>query len=347
MISFDTKFIKRFSLLAIIMFAVTTLGTAQQDADSDIEELHEAVKNDYFSVGMLIQNVVDYQPERLSGNNGFSISNARFQVFGELDNKFGYQLQASVTNSPAILDANLYYNFNDQTSLKAGLFKTPFSAEYLIGAAAIDFVNRSTAVNQLAPNRQTGLQLTGSLSEGVLQYKAGIFNGNRFRINQNNDDTFLYVGRLQANLGNNGDSISDLKVGLNASYENKEQAFGGNIQSAFEGEQTLLGTDLRYTNNGFLLSGEFIYSWLESDTGVEFNPFGYYATAGYYVTPNTQLLLRWDDFEGDNLGNDSRSVIAGVNIFPSTYSEIQLNYIIPTERAIDFSQLLVNLQLNF
>ncbi|MDZ7682298.1 MAG: porin [Fodinibius sp.] len=347
MISIDTKCIKRLSLLAILLFAVTSLGTAQQETGGDLEELRQAVKNDYFSVGMLIQNVVDYQPERRGGNNGFSISNARVQVYGELDNKFGYQLQANVINSPAILDANLNYNFNEQTSLKAGLFKTPFSAEYLTGAAAIDFVNRSTAVKQLAPNRQVGLQLGGSFSDGVFQYKAGIFNGNRFSTNQNNDNTFIYVGRLQANLGGEEQSSGDIKIGLNASYEDKQYAFGSNIQSNFEGTQTLLGSDLRYTNGGFLLSGEFIYSWLESDTGFEFNPYGYYATAGYYVTSETQLLLRWDDFQADNLASDSRSIIAGVNIFPSAYSEVQLNYIIPTEQAIDYSQLLLNLQLNF
>ncbi|GEM_PF-371002 len=347
MISIDTKFLKRLSLLTVLLFSITSLALAQQDEGSDFQELQQTIKNDYFSAGMLIQNVVDYQPERLAGNNGFSISNARFQIFGELDDRFGYQLQANVTNSPAILDANLYYNFNKQTSLKVGLFKTPFSAEYLTGAAAIDFVNRSTVVNQLVPNRQAGLQLAGSFSDGTMQYKAGIFNGNRFSINRNSDDTFMYVGRVQANLGSSEKSTSSLNIGLNASYENKKQAFGGNIQSSFEGKQTLLGTDLRYTKDGFLLSGEFIYSWFESDIGGDYNPYGYYATAGYYVGPNTQLLIRWDDFQADYLASNSSSVIAGINIFPTTYSEVQLNYSIPTDQAIDYSQLLLNLQLNF
>ena len=346
MISTGTKLIQRTSLLFILLFFVSSLAFAQQE-EGDLQKLREAVKNDYFSVGMLIQNVVDYQPERLAGNNGFRISNARFQVYGELDNKFGYQLQANMIKSPAILDANIYYNLNDRTALKAGLFKTPFSAEYLTGAATIDFVNRSTVVNQLAPNRQTGLQLAGSFADGSVEYKAGVFNGDRLGFSQNSDNTFLYVGRLQANLGNPEQSNGSVQVGLNASYEDKQDAFGSNIQSSFEGTQTLLGSDFRYTNSGFLMSGEFIYSWLESDTGFEFNPNGYYVTAGYYVTPKTQLLVRWDDFQGDNLASDASSVIAGINIFPSAYSEIQLNYSIPTDQAIDYSQLLLNLQLNF
>lgn len=347
MIPIDTKFTKRFSLLTVLLFAISSLAIAQHEQGDDLRELRETLKNDYFSAGMLIQNVIDYQPERLAGNNGFSISNARFQIYGELDNKFGYQLQANVINNPAILDANLYYNFNKQTTLKAGLFKTPFSAEYLTGAAAIDFVNRSTVVNQLAPNRQTGLQLAGSFSDAIVEYRVGVFNGNRMGFSQNSDNTFMYVGRVQANLGSSEESASSIKVGLNASYENKKQAFGGNIQSSFEGEQTLLGTDLRFTKGELLLSGEFIYSWLESDTGIEFNPNGYHLTAGYYVTPKTQLLLRWDDFQGDNLATDASSVIAGINVFPTSYSEIQLNYSIPTDQAIDYSQLLLNLQLNF
>jgi len=343
----NIKFIISIFFLSAFLFLSSGPAIAQQDS-SDLENLKQTLKNDYFSVGMLIQNVVDYQPERLSGNNGFSISNARFQIYGELDTKFGYQLQASLTKSPSILDANIYYNFSEQASVKAGLFKSPFSSEFLTGAASIDFVNRSAVVNQLAPNRQIGLELGGALSDGTVQYRAGIFNGNRFGINQNNDNTLLYVGRVQTNVFGAAKSDQKLTLGINGSYEKKkEPSIGNSVQSVFVGNQVLLGSDFRFSQTGFMLSGEFIYSWMESNAGTEFNPYGYYATAGYFVGPKTQFLVRWDSFDADSLGNDSNSVIAGVNIFPTTYSEVQLNYIVPTDQAIDFSQLLLNLQLNF
>jgi hypothetical protein len=60
-----------------------------------------------------------------------------------------------------------------------------------------------------------------------------------------------------------------------------------------------------------------------------------------------QLLARWDYFDGDFIGASSESVIGGINIFPSDFSEVQLNYIYPVEDGADFSRILLNLQINF
>jgi hypothetical protein len=117
----------------------------------------------------------------------------------------------------------------------------------------------------------------------------------------------------------------------------------------FVGEQVLMGTDARLMQNNFLLSGEFIYSWMTSEFGSEYSPYGYQATAGYFVSPKTQLLIRYDRFAADNVlpNGDSESILAGLNYFPSSFSEIQLNYIVPTEPGFDESQVLLNLQINF
>lgn len=152
-----------FSIMLGIFLSASTNVWAQE---SDIESFRDQFKNDYFSVGSLLQTTGEYQPERRSGNdyNGFSVNIARFQIYGEVDG-LGYQLQANLIRNPAIIDANIYYNLTSEVAGKAGLFKSPFSGEFLRSAAALDFVTRSTAVNQLAPNRQIGLQLGGSLSQ--------------------------------------------------------------------------------------------------------------------------------------------------------------------------------------
>ena len=338
------KFIKKPLIILTLLIFSTTIASAQNkgEENSDLKQLQHQFKKEYLSFGVLVQSIWDYQPKRLSGNNGFSVSKARFKVAGELDQRFGYKLQASITGSPSVVDANLYYKLNSQTTATAGFYKSPFSYEYLTGAASINFVNRSTVVNQLAPKRQVGLQINGSTLSGFLNYTAGIFNGNHF--NQNNDDKFLYVGRLEANLTKDNSFL----LGLNASYEQKNRtATSGNIQSTFRGEQTLLGSYLTISQKGWMFTGEFIYSWLESNTKTEYNPYGYYASAGYFVTPNTQLLVRWDNFTGDQLAIDSESIIAGINIRPSNFSKIKINYIIPTEQPINNSQILAGVQIGF
>ena len=71
------------------------------------------------------------------------------------------------------------------------MFKAPFSKEFLIGADAIDFVNRSRVVAVLAPGRQIGLQARGRLNPGIpVDYNLGIFNGNGYGGNSNDNNDF-------------------------------------------------------------------------------------------------------------------------------------------------------------
>ncbi|MDZ7659997.1 porin [Fodinibius sp.] len=342
-----TKIIGSILLFGLFFFIGMSVQ-AQDQSSSDFEQFKDQFKKEYFSVGGLLQAVGDYQFERLGGSNGFSVGNARLQVYGEFDNKFGYQLQTNFVSSTALLDVNMYYNLTPNFSVKAGLFKAPFSYEYLTGAATIDFVNRSSVVNQLAPKRQVGLQMQGDMADGRFRYTAGMFNGNGFGANANDDDKFLYTARIEANSGIGGSSDSKFMMGLNASYEQSESATtGAGLLSQVEGEQLLLGADTRISYKGMMLAGEFIYSTINADAGTEYNPFGYYLTGGYFVMPKTQLLARWDYFDGDFIGNSSESVLGGINIFPSDFSEIQLNYIYPLEDGVDFSRILLNLQINF
>lgn len=330
------------SVLLISSAVVSAQGSGNDEPD--FNTFREQLKKDYFSVGALLQTVGNYQPERTSGENGFSVGNARLQVYGEFDQGFGYQLQTNFTSSVPLLDANVYYKFSDGFQVKTGLFKSPFSYEYLTGAAAIDFVNRASVVDQLAPKRQIGAQISGQTTEGILRYKLGAFNGNGFGTNRNGDDNFLYVGRLEARFDTDQQTDNQIIFGVNASRETKTQYdFFGN----HNGDQTLLGTDVRITQGELFLGGEFIYTWLDSNLDYEqYNPFGYHATACYYVTPKTQLLTRWNYFKGDNLAPSAESIWAGINIFPTQVSEIQINYVIPTERSIEYSQVLVNFQIS-
>lgn len=347
---FVMRYVKRISGFLFVLMVIGIFGVqvqAQETSESDFEAFQEQLQRDYFTVGALLQAVGDYQYERSSGYSGFLVGGARLQVKGLLDNKFGYQLQTNFLNNFSVLDANVYYNITPDFSMKAGLFKAPFSLEYLTGAAAIDFVNRSSVVNRLAPKRQIGAQLQGKIADGKLKYSAGMFNGNGYGNNQNDDGNFLYSARLEANSGWGNAADNNIMVGINAAYEENDQPSGGNVLSQVSGEQVLLGADTRINHDKLMLAGEFIYANLDTDLGAEHHPFGYYLTAGYFVTPKTQLLVRWDYFDGDFYVDSSDSIIGGVNIFLTEFSQIKFNYSYPVEEGIDYSQLLMNLQIAF
>lgn len=345
--SFSQKTKSYLILLLIHFCALTTSAFGQNSStvNEQAQQIKKNFKNDYFSFGILLQGLADFKPERISDNNGFSASKGRFKISGIFDGKFGYKLQATMLKSPSVLDANVYFKPIKNLSFKAGLFKSPFTNEYLTGAGSILFVNRSTVVNQLGTKRQLGLQIDGYTPSRSIRFTAGIFNGNGFGGN-NNDDKFLqYIGRIEGFLRDGADH--KVKIGANIAYEEKNVPGSGNLANNFVGKQTLLGGYVSISQNNLLLDGEFIYGWRFPNVGQNSNPYGYYLTAGYYAAPKSKVLVRWDSFAGDNLTGDSKNLIAGFNYAPNKFTKIKLNYVLPTDSDIKYSNFLAVFQVGF
>ncbi|TYP95352.1 Phosphate-selective porin O and P [Fodinibius salinus] len=335
------------TIITLIFLLIGSYSVKAQSFDDEplYDKLKKNFQKEYFSVGSLVQFVGDFQPERnMGGNNGFSIANLRLNVSGDLDNGFGYLVQTKFDTSPTILDAKAYWKYSEGFQIDAGLFKSPFSYELLTGAAAIDFVNRSRVVSSLAPSRQIGVQVSGWLLPNTIHYAAGAFNGNGFGGNSNDNNNFLYSGRLEYHMQSSPNN--NLVLGVNGAISEDDNISLSGITNNFDGTRSLGGADARWTINKFMVSSEFIYSSLET-TNSDFNPFGFHATAGYMAGSKTQILLRWDQFDADGTGPDTESVIAGLNIWPTQVSEIQFNYILPTNESIEFSQILINFQIGF
>lgn len=328
------------------LFCISTGAFAQEstDIEEQAKNLQEHLKNDYFSFGILLQGQANFQPERISGTNGFKASKGRFKISGIFDNQFGYNLQATMLKSPSVLDANAYYRPSSQVELKAGLFKSPFSHEYLTGAGSVLFAGRSTVVNQLGPKRQLGLQLDTYTSEKTFRFTGGVFNGNGYSGNSNDDNKFLYIGRVESYLGNGGNKT---KLGVSIAHETKDAPGAGNLSTGYIGKQTLLATYASVTQNKLLLDGEFIHGWRNPEAGPDSNPYGYYFTAGYFVTDSSRLLVRWDAFEGDNLAQDSEQILVGFNHSPNQFTKLKISYSIPTSESIEHSNFFAILQVGF
>ncbi len=338
------------TLLVALCIAVPSPVVAVSSDEPVYDRLVETLKHDWLSVGVLLQVVGDVQDERNSpGQNGFSIANARLSLSGELDGGFGYFLQGNFADSPTLLDGKMHFKVNRALMVDAGLFKAPFSAEFLISAANIDFVNRSRVVAALAPGREIGAQVRGAVSKERIRYRVGLFNGNRFDERGNDNDHFLYAGRLELNPRPGGaDSGSELAVGVNlATSRDEDASFLGGDVGDFDGRRNLVGVDARWARAKWLLSGEAIWSKLDRDAGPTVRPSGFHATIGRMVGEKSQLLLRWDSLSNDGLTEDTELVILGYNLWPTKVSEFQLNYVIPDEGGLDSHQLLVNTQIAF
>ncbi len=346
----------RYLLVSLVTLVFAGSAVAEEDDEVLMDLLRQNFKKEYLSVGALLQVVGDVQPERtLPGNNGFSIANFRISIGGRLDKGFGYFLQTNFVESPAILDARFDFYFHREDRISAGKFKAPFSREFLTDARNIDFVNRAQIVRYFAPGRQIGAEVGGWLDERRLHYAAGIFNGNQSSANENDNNDFLYVGRVAfyPALPPDRPSTDSIGVGFNiAASKDNGLPIPGNVRPFFTGERVLIGGDLRITRGNLLLASEFIFADLDpSDGGENLTVFGHYITGGYMVRHDMQLLFRWDRFESEELytnGQNTNLLIFGFNFWPSSASELQANYIINTDDTpIEHNQFLVNAQIAF
>ena len=329
---------------------------AQEGEEPLLEELRGMVKSEAFSVGALFQFVGDFQADRsFPGQNGFSVANMRFRISGSLDRGFGYLFQ---TSFGSILDARMSWHVARGLTLDGGRFKTPFSAEFLTPASSIDFVNRSQAVSVLAPGRQVGVQARGDLgSEGgsSFGYALGVFNGNQGDVTGNDDDRFLYAGRVtwRIPMESPGGAGGALELGASASASGDATevgvAEGGSF--SFSGVDALFGGDVRLTRGPWLLSAELLVGDTdEAPVRPSPRPWGYHGTVGFMVTDNSQMLVRWDSFDADipDLADDDpRLLVLGYNLWPTLATELQVNAVIPVDGPGDDPQLLVNAQVAF
>lgn len=335
------------SFLLCLLLLTAPLSALAAD-EPLFDELVSKFKSKSLNIGMLLQVVGDFQTERtFGGTNGFNISNARLVIDGELDGGFGYLMKTSFTRSPVILDAKMYYRLSSLVTLDVGLFKAPFSREYLTGAGSIDFVNRSQVVSALVPGRQIGIQLSGRSESKTFAYWAGMFNGNGYGANDN--DRFMSVARVSAfpNIATESHKNDKLEIGTNFTYSDDSNAtLGGGFLSNFNDRRTIYGGDFRLTYGLFLFSGEVINTDFEFLGGVKRSASGFHATTGYMVTRKSQLLLRWDSIKASWRLIDSDLLILGYNLWPTKATELQVNGIFPTSSG-QKAQLLINAQFAF
>ena len=340
-------------------------GGSGDEAEESVEEpllndLNNALKNKYFSLGALVQGVADFQPERPNGVNGFQLAKARLKAGGTLDGGWGYKLQTDFSRQIALLDAVVNYEPTDGFGGSAGLFKAPFSYEYLVSAPDVKFVGRPQVIGALVPRRHVGISAAVSPTPGVT-LQGGIFNGNGRTAAFNDNNQFLYSGRLTAA------PAEGITLGASAAYNNRTELYerpDGAIffSNAAEppadveaiGSKLLLGADAHVDRGAWLLGAEAIYGRIDrSDDGSGApQPFGHYVTLGYDLPTSgarQQVLLRWDAFTSD-LGEAPGSdlLIAGYNLWPTSVVQVQFNYVVPArDAAFDNHRVRADVQLSW
>ncbi|MFN3649641.1 MAG: porin [Armatimonadota bacterium] len=171
-----------------------------------------------------------------TGVDSFFLRRVRPIVEGTVYKHIDFKLVPDFAGGAASLqDAYLDFRYYPQASLRVGKFKEPVSLERLQSGSELHFIERSIAQN-LAPNRDVGLQFYGDLLGNTLTYYAGLFNGVNDSASTEGDvdNDKDFAGRLfyQPFKNRPGHFAEGLGVGFGASIGEREEPLGATLRTA-------------------------------------------------------------------------------------------------------------------
>lgn len=267
---------------------------------------------------------------------GFRLRRARIGFAGEIYDVVPFEISAELvfdeSATARVNDAWIGYRFAEWFEIFAGAHKVPFSRSAIMSAANTALIERPLAVRAMAPIRQVGAHVEGTLWKGALSYAAGVYNGFQrsdqfffgYRTNAaafgNRFDELAYVGRLSTEpLGELGNTVADyastqrLRFGIGVSYFFSD---GGtrDIQGG--------NGDFLVHYKGLHVLGEFLWNQIDPETNptqpstqiARVKSFAAVGEAGYVFWKNKLGLtarVEWLDPSTDVSSESDSLVITG------------------------------------
>jgi hypothetical protein len=331
---------ERIALVAIVATATELATPAMshaQDEEPRLAELREAVQQPWLTLGALL--VTNFDTGLEGAPTSATVRAARLRLGGTLDAGFSYFLQTNFASGASLLDARIGWAPTPELTLYAGRFKTPYSRELLAYLGDLDFILRSRVVDGLSPFRQIGVQATGRVGSHAALTVGGFTGGE----NQTRNESLVGVVRLEGvALSLAGGELSvagQVAVGRDA-------AIAGRVYpTTFEGEGVLYGADARFERGPLLLAGEYHRADWDPLGDADADADGWFATAGWTVRPDHQVLARWDRYRVPG-ATTSDYVVVGYNFWPQSFAQLLVNWWAPIDDA-EPHRLLASAELRF
>lgn len=300
----------------------------------------------------------------------FRLRRARINLIGDFAEKFDFKIEGDFQQGDGLSSGRTGFSATDifinwhqlpEANLKVGQWKAPFGLEQITPDTTLLTIERSLPTGALTPERQIGVQLWGKPlatlwpeEKDRVTYYFGIFNGNGRNTVTNDNNNFMYVGRLEF-LPWRGEVFaqkSSLKLG--ADILNSRDDAGVNISQALNlkvnadgsltpfvlpsaDERTAWSVDAWLNIGRFDLIAEYLSEDVDHRTvaGVapmfaDFNPTGWYVQGSYYMIPKTlQGVLKWEELHPGQVADDNiRSLTAGLNYYIHGDSvKVMANYV--------------------
>src|SRR5256886_1643550 len=146
----------------------------------------------------------------------FRLRRARINLTGDFAEQFDFKLEGDFESSDGLNASRTAFEATDifinwhqfpWAQIKMGQWKAPFGLEQTTPDTSLYTIERTLPTGAITPERQIGVQLWGKPlaiiwpdQKELLTYYAGIFNGNGRNITNNDNNNFMYVGRLESTL---------------------------------------------------------------------------------------------------------------------------------------------------
>src|SRR6266699_6264249 len=243
---------------------------------------------------------------------------ARINLTGDFAENFDFKIEGDFENSDGISSGRTAFEATDifvnwhqfpEARIKVGQWKAPFGLEQTTPDTSLYIIERSLPTGAITPERQIGVQLWGKPFASVwpdqkdlLTYYAGIFNGNGRNTTVNDNNNFMYVGRLESTLFKSKMWGQDSYLKLGADVLNSRDDKGTNISQSLNllvnadgslspfvlpgaDERTAWGVDAALKLGPFDLIGEYLQEKVNGRTVNGVPPgFADFTTNGFYVT---------------------------------------------------------------
>jgi len=286
----------------------------------------------------------------------FRLRRARLNLTGDYAEQFDFKLEGDFGqsdgtsgNRTAFSATDVWVNYHQfpAAQVKIGQYKAPFGLEQLTPDTSLLTIERTLPTGAITPDRQIGAELWGKpftsiwpKQKDLLTYYAGIFNGNGRNITVNDNNNFMFVGRLELQpfkdvfgkgsfLKLGGDVLNSRdEQGVNISQSSNLLVNSDGSLSPFTlpsaDERTAWSVDAWLRMGPFDLIGEYLQEHVEGRTvnGVppafsNFTTDGFYVTGAYYFIPKKlQAVVQWQYLNPGQRGNDGLySILGGLNYY--------------------------------
>ena len=292
-----------------------------------------------------------------TGNNNhrafdrFKIRRARVGVWGDFWENFDFKLMGDfgqgdgLSPRTAFSGTDLYLNWHGlpEANIKFGQFDTPFGMEQFSIPDMLTLTpERSEVTEGLRAERQIGAMLWGKPladlwpeEKNFLAYYFGIFNGNLRNVTVNDNNEFMYMGRVEVQpfQGKLFNQPTSWKLGIDGYYSadgsNTLVSQTGNIWAQSDGSLKALsvqthadrrlayGVDQMFNCGPLTVQAEYLQTRFTHAviTAPEFTASGYWGVIGYQIIPRKlELVGKWEYFHPDQRPSDDlRTATGGIN----------------------------------